>query len=130
MKTISGSERTMDHPVVGEEGQLSPPRHLFPVLERLFADATLFAIFTVRFVKNVFQPPYEVNEFLKQSYLIGNRSLSLVAITGFIIGLCSPYSRGQPWHSLAPRRGCPLWLLCRSCERSGRNKRLDLLFTS
>jgi phospholipid/cholesterol/gamma-HCH transport system permease protein len=77
----------MDSPVIDEAGQPSPPGHYFPALERLFADAGSSAIFTVRFVKNVFQPPYEVNEFLKQSYLIGNRSLSLVAITGFIIGL-------------------------------------------
>ena len=87
MKTISGSEATVDSPVIDEAVQPSPPRHLFPVLERLFADAASFAIFTVRFMKSVFQPPYEVNEFLKQSYLIGNRSLALVAITGFIIGL-------------------------------------------
>ncbi len=87
MNTISGSEATVDSPVIDEADQPSPPRHLFPALERLFADAASFALFTVRFVKNVFQPPYEVNEFLKQSYLIGNRSLALVAITGFIIGL-------------------------------------------
>jgi len=35
----------------------------------------------------VLLPPYEVNEFLKQSYLIGNKSLPLVAITGFIMGI-------------------------------------------
>lgn len=87
MKTISGSAATVDSPVIDEAAQPSPPRHLFPALERLFADAASFALFTVRLVKNVFQPPYEVNEFLKQSYLIGNRSLALVAITGFIIGL-------------------------------------------
>jgi phospholipid/cholesterol/gamma-HCH transport system permease protein len=87
MNTISGSEATVDSPVIDEAGQPSQPRHLFPALERLFADAASFALFTVRLVKNVFQPPYEVNEFLKQSYLIGNRSLALVAITGFIIGL-------------------------------------------
>ncbi|MBP1649555.1 MAG: hypothetical protein H6Q31_2650 [Bacteroidetes bacterium] len=69
MKTISGSEPTVDSPAIDESGQPSPPTHLFPVLEMLFADAGLFAILTVRFVKTVFQPPYEINEFLKQSYL-------------------------------------------------------------
>jgi phospholipid/cholesterol/gamma-HCH transport system permease protein len=35
----------------------------------------------------VFKPPYEFNELFKQSFLIGYKSLPLVAITGFIIGL-------------------------------------------
>jgi len=64
-----------------------PPRHLFPVVESFLADSALLALFAVRFVRTVFQPPYEFLEFLKQSYLIGNKSLALVGITGFIIGL-------------------------------------------
>ncbi len=48
------------------------------------ADLTLFAW---RFFKEVIKPPYEFNEFLKQSYLIGYRTVPLVAITGFIMGL-------------------------------------------
>ncbi|WP_264550688.1 MlaE family ABC transporter permease [Flavobacterium sp. N2038] len=47
-------------------------------------DATLFA---KRFFKEVFIPPYEAKEFLKQCYYIGYKSLPLVAITGFIMGL-------------------------------------------
>ncbi len=43
--------------------------------------------FTVRFFKEAFKPPYEFKEFLKQCYYMGNRSLVLVVITGFIIGL-------------------------------------------
>ncbi len=43
--------------------------------------------FSVRFFKEAFKPPYEFKEFLKQCYNMGNRSLVLVAITGFIIGL-------------------------------------------
>jgi len=64
-----------------------PPRHLFPVVRSFLADSALLALFAVRFVRTVFQPPYEFREFLKQSYLIGNKSLALVGITGFIIGL-------------------------------------------
>ena len=43
--------------------------------------------FTLRFFKEVFKPPYEFKEFLKQCYNMGNRSLLLVSVTGFIIGL-------------------------------------------
>lgn len=44
-------------------------------------------LFSIRFIKEVFKPPYEFKEFLKQCYNIGNRSLFLVITTGFIIGL-------------------------------------------
>jgi phospholipid/cholesterol/gamma-HCH transport system permease protein len=59
----------------------------FPALENFFDDAGRLAQFTVRFFGSVLTPPYEFNEFLKQSFLIGNKSLSLVGITGFIMGL-------------------------------------------
>ncbi|MGL2963623.1 MlaE family ABC transporter permease [Flavobacterium sp. RSB2_4_14] len=45
------------------------------------------AYFTARFFKEVVKPPYEFKEFLKQCYNMGNRSLLLVSVTGFIIGL-------------------------------------------
>lgn len=43
--------------------------------------------FTARFFKSVFKPPFEGKELLRQCYYMGNRSLVLVGITGFIIGL-------------------------------------------
>ncbi len=43
--------------------------------------------FTVRFFKEVLNKPYEFQEFLRQCYYIGNRSLFLVTVTGLIIGL-------------------------------------------
>lgn len=43
--------------------------------------------FAGRFFKEVFRPPYEMREFLRQCYQMGNRSLMLVLVTGFIIGL-------------------------------------------
>ena len=43
--------------------------------------------FAVRFFKQAATPPFEFKELLKQSYQVGNRSLLLVATTGFIIGL-------------------------------------------
>lgn len=57
------------------------------VFDRFFLEVSSLAIFTMRFFKEVFRPPYEFNELVKQSFLIGYRSLSLVGITGFIIGL-------------------------------------------
>src|SRR4029078_1018418 len=44
-------------------------------------------IFTGRFFKEVITPPYEIKEFLIQCYTIGYKSMPLVAITGFIMGL-------------------------------------------
>ncbi|WP_142785881.1 MlaE family ABC transporter permease [Changchengzhania lutea] len=43
--------------------------------------------FTARFFNNVFKPPFELKELWRQCYNMGNRSLVLVGITGFIIGL-------------------------------------------
>jgi len=46
-----------------------------------------FTLFTFRFFKEAIKPPYEFNQFFKQCFLIGNKSLPLVGITGFIMGL-------------------------------------------
>ena len=43
--------------------------------------------FTIRFFKEIVKRPFEFKEFLRQCYQIGYRSLLLVAVTGFIIGL-------------------------------------------
>jgi phospholipid/cholesterol/gamma-HCH transport system permease protein len=43
--------------------------------------------FTGRFFKELFNQPFELKEFLRQCYNMGNRSLLLVSVTGFIIGL-------------------------------------------
>ena len=45
------------------------------------------ANFAARFFKQVWRPPYEFSEFIRQCYEIGYRSYPLVAITGFIMGL-------------------------------------------
>jgi phospholipid/cholesterol/gamma-HCH transport system permease protein len=47
-------------------------------------DITLFAL---RFFREVFTRPFEFRELLRQCYNMGNRSLLLVAVTGFILGL-------------------------------------------
>ncbi len=43
--------------------------------------------FVLRFFREVFMPPYELKEIFRQSYEIGYRSLPLVGLTAFIIGL-------------------------------------------
>jgi len=57
------------------------------VFKKFFLEVASLTIFTLRFFKEVIKPPYEFNELMKQSFLIGYKSLPLVAITGFIIGL-------------------------------------------
>lgn len=46
-----------------------------------------FFLFTVRFFKELFQMPFELKEFIRQSYLLGYKSLPLIGTTGFIMGL-------------------------------------------
>jgi phospholipid/cholesterol/gamma-HCH transport system permease protein len=43
--------------------------------------------FGVRFFSEVFVPPYEFREIFRQCFEIGNKSLGLVGITAFIMGL-------------------------------------------
>jgi len=43
--------------------------------------------FTVQFFKELFRPPYEHKEFLRQAYKIGLNTLPLIGITAFIMGL-------------------------------------------
>jgi phospholipid/cholesterol/gamma-HCH transport system permease protein len=43
--------------------------------------------FTVKFFKEVFKPRYEFAEFFKQCFFIGYKSLPLVGLTAFIMGL-------------------------------------------
>src|ERR1700722_9909886 len=59
----------------------------FKNVRNFFEGVTLGTRFSFRFFREIIRPRYEFNEFLKQSYLIGYRSLPLVAITGFIMGL-------------------------------------------
>lgn len=43
--------------------------------------------FSGRYFREMFKPPFEFKELLRQCYNMGNRSLLLVGITGFIIGV-------------------------------------------
>ena len=57
------------------------------VFKVFFLEVSSLTKFTLRFFKEVVKPPYELNELMKQSFLIGYKSLPLIGITGFIIGL-------------------------------------------
>ncbi len=57
------------------------------ITAKFFMEVSSLTKFTWHFFKEVFMPPYEINELLKQSYMIGYKSLSLIGITAFIMGL-------------------------------------------
>jgi phospholipid/cholesterol/gamma-HCH transport system permease protein len=56
-------------------------------IKKFFLEVSELTTFTLRFFMEVIKPPYEFNEVMKQSFMIGYKSLPLVVITGFIIGL-------------------------------------------
>lgn len=56
-------------------------------LRQFFIEIGELSYFAMRFFKEVLKPPYEFKELLRQCYNMGNRSLVLVGVTGFIIGL-------------------------------------------
>jgi phospholipid/cholesterol/gamma-HCH transport system permease protein len=60
---------------------------LITALKNVFTDAGNVSVFTARFFKEIFKPPFEIKEFIRQCYTIGYKSLPLVGITGFIMGL-------------------------------------------
>ncbi len=43
--------------------------------------------FTIRFFKEVFQPPFHFREIINQCYEVGLKSLALISLTGFIVGI-------------------------------------------
>jgi phospholipid/cholesterol/gamma-HCH transport system permease protein len=56
-------------------------------IKSFFNEIAEMSRFAFQFLKEVFIPPYEFSEFVKQCYMIGYKSFPLVAITGFIMGL-------------------------------------------
>lgn len=55
--------------------------------ESFFAEIGEMAYFAGRFFSELFSRPFEFRELLRQCYNMGNRSLFLVVVTGFILGL-------------------------------------------
>ena len=58
--------------------------HLF---KSFFIEVGELSYFAGRFFREVFSRPFEFKELLRQCYNVGNRSILLVGVTGFIIGL-------------------------------------------
>jgi phospholipid/cholesterol/gamma-HCH transport system permease protein len=72
---------------VGVLSENTPENSSASALNKFFLEVASLTLFTLRFFKEVCKPPYEFYEMMKQSFLIGYKSLPLVSITGFIIGL-------------------------------------------
>ncbi len=60
---------------------------IFNTIKKFFIEIGELSYFAGRFFKEVFTKPFEFKELLRQCYNMGNRSLLLVSITGFILGL-------------------------------------------
>jgi phospholipid/cholesterol/gamma-HCH transport system permease protein len=70
----------------GEKGGDNPS--LLPDgLREFFYELGNITLFSFRFLRNVFIPPYELGEVARQSYEIGYKTFLIVGITGFIMGL-------------------------------------------
>lgn len=61
--------------------------NIIEVIKSFLKEVGEIAYFAGRFFKEFLFSPYEFKEFLRQCYYMGNRSLFLVGVTGFIIGL-------------------------------------------
>lgn len=59
----------------------------YKLLNNFFLEAGSFIQFFINTVKSFFRPPYENTELLRHAYTVGNKSLSLIGITAFIMGL-------------------------------------------
>lgn len=56
-------------------------------IDDFFIDLYSTLQFILRFFKELFKPPYEFKEIIKQCYEVGYKSLFLITLTGFITGL-------------------------------------------
>lgn len=56
-------------------------------IKTFFIEIGELSYFAGRFFKEAFSKPFEFKELLRQCYNVGNRSLLLVTVTGFILGL-------------------------------------------
>jgi phospholipid/cholesterol/gamma-HCH transport system permease protein len=56
-------------------------------LKNVFNEAGNITQFALRFFKELFKPPFQCREFVRQCYAVGFKTLPLITITGFIMGL-------------------------------------------
>jgi phospholipid/cholesterol/gamma-HCH transport system permease protein len=84
---LSSNLRKFDIELLLNSLKMNNNSKIVEYFKSFFAEVGELSYFTSRFFKEVFKPPYEFKEFLRQCYNMGNRSLLLVSVTGFIIGL-------------------------------------------
>jgi phospholipid/cholesterol/gamma-HCH transport system permease protein len=58
-----------------------------PGIDGFFTNLSSALQFILRFFKELFKPPYEFREIIRQCYEVGYKSLFLITLTGFITGL-------------------------------------------
>src|SRR5919107_2884648 len=70
------------------KSQLKPPRKymLTRRMDAFFIGVYNAFQFVLRFFKEVFVPPFEGKEIIRQCYEVGYKSLPLITLTGFITG--------------------------------------------
>lgn len=56
-------------------------------VKQLFIELGGLYFFTIQVLRQIFHKPYEHKEMFKQAYYAGNKTLPLIAVTGFIMGL-------------------------------------------
>jgi phospholipid/cholesterol/gamma-HCH transport system permease protein len=56
-------------------------------IDEFFANFYRVYKFVIRFFKEVFLPPYDFQEIVRQCFEIGYKSLALISLTGFITGI-------------------------------------------
>jgi phospholipid/cholesterol/gamma-HCH transport system permease protein len=81
----SATNKKQENADDGEEQ--NPGNYFVSAFKTFFVEVAELSVFTARFFKQLVLPPYELREFLRQCYMIGYKSLPLVIITGFIMGL-------------------------------------------
>ncbi|MCD8741737.1 ABC transporter permease [Mucilaginibacter roseus] len=67
--------------------QQNPGSKLKKRVADFFVDLYRIGGFTMRFFKEAFVAPFEFQELIRQCYQVGVRSLPLISLTGFIIGI-------------------------------------------
>jgi phospholipid/cholesterol/gamma-HCH transport system permease protein len=56
-------------------------------LKNIFNDVGTISKFTARFFRELFKPNFQFREFVRQCFAVGYKTLPLITITGFIMGL-------------------------------------------
>ncbi len=66
---------------------MNQPTSILDRIKAFFSEIGDMTLFAGRFFRELFSPPFEWRELIRQCYNMGNRSLLLVSVTGFILGL-------------------------------------------